>query len=439
MNINHNAVILNDILKSSNSHILDMLSETGKALFFPKGILVQSAEAQGKAHLFNATIGMATEKGKTMHLPSIMGLLGALTPEEALSYAPSYGIKPLRELWKKSEYNKNPSLAGKEISLPVVTNALTHGLSITADMWLNQNDVLVLPDKLWENYDLIFELYHKVKMEIFPFFDNNFKLNISAFEETLTRAGNTHGKVTTLLNFPNNPTGYTPTDKEADEIADAIERVASRGINIIVIVDDAYFGLVFEDGILKESIFSKIHSRHPRILSIKLDGATKEDYVWGLRVGFITYGASWNNENQRIPYDALEQKTGAAVRGTISNACRLSQEVVLKAMGSSLYSEEKQNKYDIMKSRLLEVKRVLSNPIFKDAWDVYPFNSGYFMCIRLKHGSDGEKLRVHLLEKYGVGVIALNSSDIRIAFSCLDIGQIEEFFKIMLKAVNEIK
>jgi hypothetical protein len=31
---------------------------------------------------------------------------------------------------------------------------------------------------------------------------------------------------------------------------------------------------------------------HPGMLAVKLDGATKETfYVWGLRVGFITYGA----------------------------------------------------------------------------------------------------------------------------------------------------
>ena len=439
MNLNPIAVNLNNILKSSNSHILDMLSERGKALFFPKGILSQSAEAKEKAYRFNATIGMATEKAKTMYLPSIMETVGGLTPEEALTYAPSYGIKPLREIWKKSEYIKNISLAGKEISLPVVTNAITHGLSVTADMWLNPDDILVLPNKLWGNYNLIFQLYHKVKMETFPFFDNNFKLDISAFEEALIRAGNAQGKVAVLLNFPNNPTGYTPTDKEAGKLADVIEKVACMGINVIVIIDDAYFGLVFEDEILRESIFSRIHGRHPRILCIKLDGATKEDYVWGLRIGFITYGALWNDENQKIAYDALEQKTGAAVRGTISNACRLSQEILLKAMSSDAYPEEKQNKYEIMKSRLLEVKRVLSNPMFKDAWDAYPFNSGYFMCIRLKNGLDGEKLRVHLLETYGVGVIALGGPDIRIAFSCLDMDQIKDFFEIMLKAVNEIK
>ncbi len=52
---------LNQIIQSANIHIFEMLSQVGKNLYFPKGILTQSAEAKEKAHKFNATIGMATE------------------------------------------------------------------------------------------------------------------------------------------------------------------------------------------------------------------------------------------------------------------------------------------------------------------------------------------------------------------------------------------
>ncbi|MBU1904059.1 MAG: hypothetical protein KJ573_10765, partial [Proteobacteria bacterium] len=54
---------LNRIIRAGNEHVYEMLSEVGKNLFFPKGILSQGAEAKEKAHRFNATIGMATEKG----------------------------------------------------------------------------------------------------------------------------------------------------------------------------------------------------------------------------------------------------------------------------------------------------------------------------------------------------------------------------------------
>ncbi len=45
---------------------------------------------------------------------------------------------------------ENPSLAGKDISTPIVTNALTHGLSIAADLFVNEGDTPLLPDKYWE-------------------------------------------------------------------------------------------------------------------------------------------------------------------------------------------------------------------------------------------------------------------------------------------------
>jgi len=74
---------LNEIIENGNPHIYEMLSGAGKKLFFPKGILSQSAEAKEKAYKFNATIGMATEQGRTMCLPSIMAMLASSTPEES--------------------------------------------------------------------------------------------------------------------------------------------------------------------------------------------------------------------------------------------------------------------------------------------------------------------------------------------------------------------
>ena len=102
------------------------------------------------------------------------------------------------------------------------------------------------------------------------------------------------------------------------------------------------------------------------------------------------------------------------------------------------YHEEKQEKFGIMKQRALEVKRVLSDPKFAAAWDVYPFNSGYFMCLYLKT-VESEPLRVHLLNKYGVGVIALGENDLRIAFSCVEKRDIPELFEIIYKGVKELE
>ena len=427
---------LNDIIKNSNSHIYDMLSEVGKKLYFPKGILSQSAEAKEKAHRFNATIGMATEKGDTMYLPSVMSMISGLKPNESLTYAPSFGIMPLRKHWQEALFKKNPSLVGKALSLPVVTHAITHGLSVISDMWVDPEDVIVLPDKMWGNYNLIFSIRRGSKVVQYPLFTEEGRFNLKAFDEVLRREAQTNGKIIVILNFPNNPTGYTISPDEGDGIADILTSLAQEGTNILALTDDAYFGLFYEDDILKESIFSRLIGRHPRLLAIKLDGATKEDYVWGLRVGFVTYGADLSVDAAPV-YDALERKTAGAVRGSISNASHLSQSIILKSLQAGSYQSEIKEKFQIMQDRALRVKDVLTDSKYSDAWEVYPFNSGYFMCLKLKQ-IQAEPLRLHLLDKYGIGLISLGTYDLRVAFSCVEKEDIKELFDTILQAVKDL-
>ena len=428
---------LNEIIIEGNEHIYEMLSHVGKNLFFPKGILSQGAEAKEKAHKFNATIGMATEKGRTMHLPSVMAMLNAIRPKEALTYAPSFGIMPLRQTWQEELFRKNPSLKGKEISLPVITNALTHGLSVVSDMWVDPDDTIILPDKMWGNYNLIFAVRRGARIVHYPLFDSRGKFNLQAFETCVKTEAESRKKIIPILNFPNNPTGYTVTSEEADEIASILTSTARGGTNVLAVTDDAYFGLFFEEDALQESIFTKLIGNDPRLLAIKVDGATKENFVWGLRVGFVTYGASLTGESGPV-YDSLERKTAGAVRGSISNASHLSQEIVLKSLQSKDFLSEKDDKFKIMHGRAREVKRVLSNPQYHEAWEPYPFNSGYFMCLRLKT-VEAEPLRVHLLNKYGIGLISLGKTDLRVAFSCLEEEDTQELFDTLFQAVKDLE
>ena len=149
---------LNQIIEQGNANLFQMLSNVGRQLFFPKGILSQSAEAKEKAHRINATIGIAKELGHTMRFDSVMASLQDIKASEALTYAPSFGIPALRKRWQEDLYLKNPSLEGKGISLPVVTCGITHAISTIADVWIDPDDVIIAPDLMWGNYNMIFNV-----------------------------------------------------------------------------------------------------------------------------------------------------------------------------------------------------------------------------------------------------------------------------------------
>ncbi|MFP3999206.1 MAG: aminotransferase class I/II-fold pyridoxal phosphate-dependent enzyme [Desulfobacterales bacterium] len=427
---------LNEVISKESPHLMEMLSDVGRNLFFPKGILSQSAEAKEKATRLNATIGIAKQEGGAMVLPSVMSSIAGLLPEESVTYAPSFGIPGLRQQWRESLFEKNPSLAGKKVSLPVVTNGITHAISILADVWTDAGDVVIAPDMMWGNYNMIFNVRKKVRISHYPIFTSGGGYNVEALTDCAKKEAENSKKIIVLLNFPHNPTGYTVTESEGDRIVKALAAIAESGTNVIVACDDAYFGLFYEEGVLAESVFARLCQSHPRLLAVKLDGATKENYVWGLRVGFITYGAAVEGDAASV-YDALERKTAGCIRGNISNSSHLSQSIVLRSMQDKNYQAERQSKFELLRTRAETVKSVLQDPKYASAWDVYPFNSGYFMCIRLK-SVKAEELRVHLLDNYGVGLIALGEHDLRVAFSCLEESEIKILFDIVYQGVQDL-
>jgi len=149
--LNALAVGLNERLETAAPEVMAMLSSMGRRLYFPKGILSQSAEAKQKATRFNATVGIATEGDGPMHLASAAKHLANITPAEAFPYAPPAGQPGLREGWRNKILAENPSLGDKRISLPVVTSAITHGISLVGDLFVDPGDCIVIPDKLWGN------------------------------------------------------------------------------------------------------------------------------------------------------------------------------------------------------------------------------------------------------------------------------------------------
>lgn len=429
---------LNTLIRESNPHVHEMLSDMGKALFFPKGILSQSAEAKVKAHKINATIGIAKEGASVLSLPSVTRFISGIEPDNYLPYAPSFGIPALREQWKKDLPKKNPSLSGTSISLPVVTSGITHGVSILSDMWVDRGDVIVLPDMMWGNYNMTFTVRNAARIVHYKAYDDSLtRFNVDDFERVLREQAARNDKVVTVLNFPHNPSGYTLSKEEADRVAAILIDVAKNGTNVVAASDDAYFGLFFEKETSKESIFAKIAGKDKRLLAVKLDGATKEDYVWGFRTGFVTYGAAADGDMAEF-YTALEKKTAGCIRGNISNASHLSQTLLLRAMDEENYTAEKREKFDLLKARAARMKEVLKDPKYAEGFDVYPFNSGYFMCIRVK-GVNAETLRLHLLDKYGVGLISIGDENIRVAFSCLEEADVETLFDIILKGITELR
>ena len=423
--MNKLAIGLNKALGSA----AEFLSKAGKRMYFPYGgILGQSGEAKGCE--INATIGMAFEEDGS---PLVMKCFGdnLKLDKKAFLYAGSFGLPKLREQWKEMEFKKNPSLKGVKFSNPVVTNALTHGIRIVAELFADTADELVCPDLFWDNYELIFQDAVGCKVRHF----NTFKkgaFDAEAMKKALLAPGQ---KKILILNFPNNPTGYTATIEDAKKIVAAVKAAAKAGKKIVIVCDDAYFGLVYEKGIHGESLFAEFATLDKNVLAVKLDGTTKEDYVWGLRVGFISFAFKGATDEQ---LKALEAKAAGNVRSCISNSSSIGQHLAIAAFADKGYAKQKKEKYAVLKARYLEIRKILkTHPEYAKNFEAMPFNSGYFMCVK-PLGVDAEAVRKHLIAKYSTGTIML-SGLIRLAFSTIPTAKLATLFQNVADAVRDLR
>ncbi len=409
-----------------------LLSDLGTRIYFPKGIIAQSAEAKKLGKTANATIGTALINGTPIILPAVHKFAPELSAGQLVSYAPTAGIPELRTLWKDKLYAKNPGLKGKNISLPVVVPGLTAGISFLSDLFVDEKHPLLAADPSWDNYALIVEARRNSELHQFSMFKDG-KFDIDSFKAALANEAKTVGSVRVILNFPQNPSGYSPTVNEAEQIVAAVKAEAEKGTKIIVWDDDAYFGLNYEKDIYPQSLFAELCDLHENVLAIKIDGPTKEDFAWGFRNGFITFGGKGMSEAH---YDALVKKLMGLIRSSVSCSTTPSQNMILGAIKDANLEAQKLEYRTILENRYTIVRTFVDSHPSK-VLKALPFNSGYFMSFALS-GVDAEELRLALLNNKGIGTIAIDSKTLRVAFSSLDDDKIVPVFEAIYQEAENL-
>lgn len=392
-----------------------LLSPLGRRAELPLGIPQQSAQAVGCER--QATIGQITAgSGLPLTLPALSSHFADLDPKATFLYAPTAGIRALREAWKE-----RMNLPGT--SLPVVTNGMSHGLSIVADLFSSPEHPIVLAQPYWDNYETIWQMRNGAELLDFPFFGADRRFNLAGMSD---RLDSLRGPATLLLNFPNNPTGYAPTHAEAEAI---VARIHAHPHPLAVLCDDAYAGLYFSDACYGKSLFGALAAGadRDRLLVCKVDGATKELVFFGGRVGFLTFSA------EGAVGEALVEKASAVLRGTISSVNAPAQAAVLAALQDPNLVGQQEEVFGVLQRRYT----ALSAALVAEGVDALPFNSGCFAMVQLRPDQDPQDVRMRLIREQSTGVIAVPSANaLRVAFCSIDEVDIPDLVRRVAAVVN---
>ena len=412
---------------------MSFFSKLGENIILPQDVLIQSKETAAVSGAINATIGIATTNKKAMALPSINKVITEISNSEYLPYSPTPGLPKMRELWKEKILADNPTINKEYLSLPMVTTGITQGIDIAANLFSEKKDALLLPNLFWQNYAQIYTI--KLGNNIYKYnqFDENNNFSIENFKTALYSIK--EDKISLILNFPNNPTGYTPSDDELTKLVEVINIFAKEhpSKQLIIVSDDAYFGLFFEDNHKTPTLSATYKlAENSNCLIIKLDGITKEFYSWGLRVGFITYYTKDDTLRK-----TLLEKTQGFLRSTTSSPSNLSQQIALRLLESKQALLEKEENDSIIQDRYNELKLAISKENLATLVTVLPFNSGYFFTIKLPTTINAHEFRLKFLNEYKYGVYSMDDEHVRIAFSCLDKKLIQELISKFKECIQK--
>jgi aspartate/methionine/tyrosine aminotransferase len=199
-----------------------------------------------------------------------------------------------------------------------------------------------------------------------------------------------------------------------------------------VAFDDAYFGLFYDDSLQTESLFAPCSTAHERLLAVKIDGATKEDFAWGFRIGFVTFAGKGIGGDQLV---ALERKLMGSIRATVSNSSRIAQSILLKGLGSESYDQEKTEQRAIMRRRFEKVRQIVETTDTSPLVPL-PFNSGYFMSFDCAP-VNAEELRLALLD-IGIGTISIQDRYLRVAYSMVDERDLETLYAEIVREAKRL-
>jgi len=405
---------LNQTLREHAPAAWACLSRSGRAAVTLVGIPAQSAEAKECTH--KATMGQVTDGADNpVPLPALARSFAGMDPRSVFLYSAQGGVLALRQAWSERQARAG---GGAPRTLPLVTQGLTHGVSLAAELFCDEGTEVLWPFPSWGNYTNIFCQRRGAVPRHWSFFDDTRRFNVEGFLAGLRAL---EGPAVVVLNFPGNPGGYAPTLAEWARIRDAL--LGHPG-PLVVVCDDAYGGMVWEEGLLANSPFYELARRADpaRLLPMKVDGATKELGFFGGRVGFATFGLDGPAGA------ALEDKALAVVRGTVSCLSGPGQTAVLSALNDpdlprqeAAFRELLLRRYRALREALVQLEGTALEP--------YPFNAGFFALVGVTEG-DADALRRRLIVEQSVGLVSVAGVNaLRIAYGAIAAQDIAELMR----------
>lgn len=383
-----------------------------------------AAEAKyGKDKVVNATIGALLDDNEVLScLPTVETIFRNLPTQEIVNYAPIAGLPDYLDAAINLVFGDNkPDAYTNAVATAGGSGVIHHAIANYTEI----GDTVLTSDWFWGPYRVLCNDAIR-KLDTYQLFDDEHRFNIKAFEAKVGELLSRQNNLLIIINTPaHNPTGYSLSDNEWDQVLSVCKRLAKNEKNIVLLVDVAYLDYAGEKNAVR-AFMSKFGGLPKNILTILAFSMSKGYTLYGQRTGAMI-GVSSNKEVIE-EFAAINQYTSRATWSNINRASmRLLATIYQDKNLLAKVEQERNQLYGLIRRRA----DIFMNEANEAGLKMLPYIAGFFLSIPAKNpDAVCEKLR-----DYNVFAVPL-AKGVRIAVCAVPTNKIRGLAGKVKEAMN---
>ena len=258
-------------------------------------------------------------------------------------------------------------------------------------------DKIITSDWHWAPYNTIAgEIGRSVAT--FELFTADRKFNWESFRETVNGLLESQQSLVVIMNTPaHNPTGYSLTLEDWDNVVRVLTEAAETGKAIALVVDAAYIDFAGDEEEYRRFL-PKLEELPANVLPIIAYSLSKTYTLYGTRCGAMICIA----KTQEIA-DEFKRVCEYSSRGSWSNSAKVAQVILSRIYGEPGLLERVDEERAHYREMLIKRGRAFEEEARNVGLKIVPFDAGFFISIPC---SDPDAISAKL-EKEGVFIVPL--------------------------------
>lgn len=328
----------------------------------------------GKDKVVNATIGALLDDNEVLTcLPTVEKVYRALPTTEIIAYAPIAGLPDYLKAATALTFGEHkPEAYTDAIATSGGSGVIHHAIWNYSEM----GDTVLTSDWFWGPYRVLCQEALR-KLDTYQLFDESQNFNIKAFETKVNELILKQDSLLVIINAPaHNPTGYSLTDNEWDQVLDVCKRVASnKAKRITLLVDIAYLDYAGDKNECRAFI-EKFGGLPENILAIFAFSMSKGYTMYGQRTGAMI-GVS-SSKDVITEFADVNQYTSRATWSNINRGC---MRLLATIYQDKTLLQDVESERNYLYSMIRERADIFMNEAKAANLKMLPYIAGFFLTI----------------------------------------------------------